>query len=341
MAVNLLDTRTMLLALEQMPEPRTFLLDTFFKEEEKSITEYVDIDIVKGKKRLAPFVRSIDQGKIVERAGFTQKTFQPPYIKIKMKTTAQDFLKRMAGQTIYVGSSPFERAAQQAGKDLKYLQDMIIRREEQMASQLLNTGKVVVSGDGINAEIDFGMDVTHLPTASPIWSNSSSDPLKDIRTWARVIEDDCGLVSDICVMGFDAVEAFLGHTKVQKFMDMRRVDAGEIKPNLLPNGASFVGTLRLPGLIIDIYSYNESYLDDTDTKQYFVPVGKIWMGSTRARAARHYGAIQDVEFTELVPVRWFPKSWTEKDPSVQWLLLQSAALPCLHQVDGFLSATVL
>lgn len=340
MAVSLFDTRTMLQALEQMFPAVAFLLDMFFRAEEKSMTKYVDIDIVKGNRKLAPFVRPIDKGKVVERLGYSTKSFEPPYIKSKMKTTAQDFLQRSPGNIMYLGSSPAQRAAEQLGKDLKYLQDACIRTEEQMASQLLTTGKVVVVGDGINAEVDFGMAGDHKPTASPLWDNGSADPLNDLRTWVRKVSQDSGIVPDVSVMGFDAVSEFLDNTKVQKLLDLRRVDIGEINPRALPQGASFVGTLRLPGLTIDIYSYDESYTDTNGNLQYFVDPKKVIVGSTRARTARHYAAIQDLK-AGLAPVRWFPKTFEEDDPSVLWLLLQSAPLPCLHQVDAFACATVL
>lgn len=329
----------MLEALEQMLVPKSFLLDTFFSKQEQSLTKYVDIDIVKGNRKLAPFVRPIDQGKVVERLGYTTKSFEVPYIKVKMKSNAQEHLQRAAGQTIYVGSSPAKRAAEQHGKDLAYLQDLVARREEEMASQALQTGKVVVVGDSINAEIDFGSSVVP-QNASTMWEQNNSDPIKDLRTWVRTLSQRSGIMPDICVMGFDAITEFLDDAKVQKLIDLRRVDIGQINPSLLPSGASFVGTLRVPGLTLDLYGYDESYTDSAGDTQYFVHPKKIIIGSTKARTARHYASIQDIKFGGLVPVRWFPKSWEEEDPSIQWLLLQSAALPCLHQPDAFICGTV-
>lgn len=334
MAIDIFETRTMLQALEMMTLPRTFLLDTFFKTQEVSNSEYVDIDIIKGKRRLAPFVQPTSQGKVVERTGFTTRTFKPPYIKMKMVTTATDILKRSPGETIYDGGkSPSDKAAEQVGKDLLELTNMIIRREEWMAAQALNTGKITVSGEGFNAEVDFLMAADHKVTLSgtALWTDAASDPVTNLRTWKRKISQDSGLVPDIAIMGSSVLDAFLNHSKVQNLLNNRRIDMGIINPQALPSGASYWGNIE--GL--DIYAYDEWYVDDTGTEQPMVPVDKIFLGSTKARTARHYGAIKDLEATAAV--KYFPKSWEEKDPSARWIMVQSAPLVCPHQIDAFMS----
>jgi hypothetical protein len=61
--MDLFDTRTMLEPLETQFSPRTFLLDTFFPMIETHATPYVDIDIVKGKRRMAPVVAPRAEGR--------------------------------------------------------------------------------------------------------------------------------------------------------------------------------------------------------------------------------------------------------------------------------------
>lgn len=343
MSVSLFDTRTMLTALEQMHPPKTFLLDTFFREENQATTEYVDIDIIKGKRKVASFTSPLDKAEVVARAGYTTNSIKLPYIKEKMKTTAEDFLKRQAGNNMYVANAnPVTLAIQQEGKDLAYIQDMIVRREELMAAQALDTGIITMTGSGINATVNFGMDATHKIAVEAItaWSEASADPLENLKTWSLTVQKDSGLIPEIIIMGLDAAKYFIANTIVQKYMDMLRVEMGQIKPELLPSGAHYLGTVNYPGLYCDIYTYAETYLDSNGDSQYYVPVKKVWLGTPKARCTRQYGAIQDVEFG-AVPTRFFPKSWVEHDPSVRWLMVQSAPLPCMHQPDAFLSAAVL
>jgi len=342
MAIDIFSTRTMLAALEKMFEPKTFFLDTFFSKSETSMTEYVDIDVYKRGRRLAPFVHYTSEAKLVERKGFKRLSFKPPYIKQKMLTTAEDILKTLPGNHIYQGnSSPADRAAKQLGRDLSELQDMIVRREEWMASQVLQAGKITVTGDGLDAEIDFQMDASHKITLATTWDNASADIVGDLRDWAQLIRKDSGLNPDIVVMGSDAASQFLENDAIQKLFDNRRIDIGTVSPTEVPGGVSFLGTIRLPSLTADIFTYDEWWEDDTGTLQPMMPTKKVIMGSRKARMVRHYGAIKDIEFGGLASVRWFPKSWIQRDPSARVLMLQSAPLVAPHDIDSFVCATVL
>lgn len=339
-AISLFETRDMIRALEQMKPVQTFLLDTFFTETETHVTKHVDIDIIKGKRRVAPFVSPLVEGTAIDRIGYTTNTYEPPYVKPKMVTHAQDFLKRQPGETIYGSSdSAGQRAAMQVGKDLAQMDELITRREEWMAATALQTGKIVVSGEGISATIDFLMDASHIITltGTDLWSDTTnSDPLGDLRTWKRLIFKDSGLNPTHVIMGTSAIDAFMAHPKVTNALDIRRITLGQIDPAILANGVTYYGTLNEVG--IDVYSYDE-YFDTGSGDTALVDAKKVIMGSNRARCTRHYGAIQDLEVNAAMSR--FPKSWEEKDPSVRFIMVQSAPLMALHQVDAFVCAKVL
>ena len=350
--IDIFDTRTMLEAIEQMKRPGRFLRDTFFPGFRQFDTATVDVDIVKGKRRLAPYVNPLAEGKVVERRGFTTNTLKPGYIKPKMATTAGDLLKRQPGEVLYQGGLGIEgRAAQQLGNDLAELLDMIDRREEWNAAQALNTGAVAMtligeSGDQ-EVSIDFQMAATHKVTlAGPdLWSDAGSDPIGDLSAWSRLCRQDSGLTPTDVVMGVDACQAFLNHADVQKKLDMRQVDMGAIKPELLEDGVTYIGRLKAPGLQIDVWTYDEWYYDEaTQTEISMVPADKVWIGSRRAQNSKLYAVIQDMEAIEggiAAAVQRFPKSWVTKDPSARWLMIQSAPLMALNQPDAFVSAKVL
>lgn len=332
--IDLFETRTMLKALDQTVPTKTFLLDTFFPTIRQSDTDIVDIDIVKGKRKLAPFVAPMHEGIAVIDEGYHTDTFRPPYIKAKKVSTAMEMLKRLPGNTIYQGEfSPSQRAAQKVGEDLRELQDMITRREEWMAAQALTTGKIHVQGEGVNQIIDFQMRPDHqeILTGGALWSSATSNPIRDLRRWQEKIVQDSGLVARVAVLGRDVLNAFLDNEKVQKVLDNYRIQLGQIDPQSLPNGAKYWGSID----DIDLYSYNEWYLDDNGVEQPMVPANTIIVGANTARTARHYGAIHDLDATAAVP--YFPKSWTQQDPSVRFVMLQSAPLVIPHQIDAFMS----
>jgi len=102
--VNLYETRTMMRVLRQMKPARSFFRNTFFGPfgtGQLFQTEHIDIDIVRGTRRMAPFVNPKHEGKLVESQGYETWTYKPPYIKPKLVTTAEDFQKRMPGEFIY------------------------------------------------------------------------------------------------------------------------------------------------------------------------------------------------------------------------------------------------
>lgn len=350
MAYDLFNTRTMLQALEQRYPARTFFLKMFFSVMNVADTDTIDIDIWKGKRRLAPFVNPRLQGKVVEKLSYKTLSYKPPYVKPKMVTTAADILERPAGSTIYTANqSPAQRASLEVGKNIGTLDDMITRREEWMAASVLTTGKIVVQGDGVDDEIDFLMEPSHLPTLSggALWTaHTTATPIADLRTWKKLVSKDSGLVPTDCIMGSTAYENFMQCEEVigtsggkKGLFDLRRVDVGQIVPREQPDGVTYIGTITELGL--DIWTYDEYYVDEiseNDEERSMMPENKVLMGSTRAYCRRQYGAIKDLKATAAVPR--FPKTWEEDDPSARYLMLQSSPLPSMHQVDAFLCAEV-
>jgi len=341
MAVDIFQTRVMLRALDQLYKPKMFLRDLFFTEVKTSNSRHVDIDIMKGKRRLAPYVSPLMEGKQVERIGFTTNSYEPPYVKPKMVTTATEFLNRSMGEHIYEGNkTPAQRAREALGKDLSTLNEEIDRLEESQAAAALDGGVITCVGDGVNATIDFGMAATHkiTLTGNDLWTDeTNANPLLNLNTWKRLIAKDSGLVPDTVIMGETAWDNFIKHPKVRTALDTRRIDLGIIDPRTLPNGAQYMGTLK--EVNVDVYTYDEWYLNSSAVLTPMVNVKKVLMGCTKARAIRHYGAIQDLQ--ALASVSRFPKSWTKEDPSVRYVMIQSAPLMGLHQVDAFVTAQVI
>jgi Phage major capsid protein E len=344
--IDLYDQRTLLQAMEQKPPVRTFLMDTFFKNTVQSYTEKVDIDIIKGKRRVACYVSPVKEGHVVKRDGYSTNTYTAPYIKEKIPAKAGLAFKRLAGETLYSGVSPMERINKIIADELSELDDMITRAEEIQAAQGLFTGHVIVKDEnGIQKDdIDFQLDGTHNLTlsGSNLWSATDFKKnalLAQFRTWRKLLIRDSGIAPTDIVLGTDTADKFiavLDPDDETSGISSVRVDRGQINPQNLPGGVTYWGFFAELGC--DIWSYDEYYLSGSSTVA-MVPEKKVWMGSRNARFDKNYGVIQDLD--SMVPVARFPKSWDEKDPSIRWLMLQSAPLMAPHQVDSFLVAQVL
>lgn len=350
--IDIFDTRTMLEAVEQMKRPRMFLRDMCFPPAAPVDTETVDIDIIKGKRRLAPFVSPLSEGKRVDDIGFTTSTLKPGYIKPFKITSAQQLLHRLPGQTIYQGGQTVEQRAQiKLGQDLAELMDMIDRREEWMAAKAMDSGIITMKIKGETADktvtVDFLMPGSHKVTlaGNDLWSDTTnSDPIAKLRSLAQLAAQDSGLAPDTLILGADAATAFINHPKVKDLLNFRRADMGEISVKSLPNGVSYLGQLRAPSLFVDVYTYDEWFIDeDTLAEGPMVPVKKAWLCSTRAACKTLYAVIQDLEAIEggQAAVQRFPKSWVPKNPSVRHVMVQSAPLVAMLQPDAFISVQVL
>ena len=342
MAISMFDTRTMLKALEQQPKPKTFLRDMFFSgDPEYSDTAKVDIDIVKGRKIMAPFVSPVLEGKVLADQGFTTKTFEAPLLKPKKKTTAEDILKRLPGEPLYSGMSPDERAGIKLGKDLAELSDSIDRRIEWMCAQALFNGKITVSGEGVNYEIDFGVP-SEVLTGSALWDADGSNPIDTLRSIFSSVVRASGVSPDTVILAEDVVPYFINHSAVKDLLDRRLINTGQIDPRQLPNGATYIGYINEVGM--NIYSYLDWYLDEAGDEQPMVPAKKILVGSTRAQTTMNYGAVtiknDNGEMATYMNDK-VPHSWVSDDPVVRWVQLLSRPLPVPTQVDAFYVAQVI
>lgn len=342
--MNIYDTRTMLAAIEMMKPARTFLKDTFFPTSETLPTEHVDVDYYKGRRKLAPFVSPIHAGKVVDREGFTTKTFKPAPIKPQRIITINDINRRSMGENFYSPKSPDERAAELLARDLMELDETITRREEWMAAQVLFTGQVRIKGEGVDRVLNFDFDNKETLSGTSKWNNAESDPIAYLKKKRLEVIKKSGVNPDTVIMSSDVVTEFIGHEKVKDALNTRRVELGVIQPNALPNGATYIGSLLELGL--DIYSYDEWYFDEeTREEKPMVPEGHIMIGSSTARSTFKYGSVTITEpttgqFTTYEGER-IPDTWISKNPDARFLQLHSLPLPIPHEVDSWYVSKVI
>ena len=347
--VSIYEPRTMGRIVEKLPPVRTFFRDTFFRREETFNTESVDVDFVKGTRKVAPFVHRIIGGKTVPNTGYETKTYKPPLVAPDKITTVDDLLKRRPGESLVSGRSPAERAVLKMSDDFRELRDMISRREELMCVQSIFTGKIPIIGEGLNEVIDFGFTNTEIiSTATKKWSNAGSDPIGDLKRWHKQVQKTGFTNCNACVMADDVATAFVGHEKVQKVLDVRNYNLAVIQPRQLPNGVTYVGTIHELGM--DVYTYNEWYLDDwtdpeTPEEKPLVPDGMLAMLSTNANYSMYYGAItlidEGTKEFKTVEGKYVPDTWVKRKPARRFLQLQSAPLSVPHDVDSWFTAKVL
>ena len=348
--ISIYDPRTMGKLVERMPKVHTFIKSTFFRNVETFDTQKIDVDFKKGNRQLAPFVHKKIGGVTIDNEGFQTDTYEPPLVAPNKITTIDDILKRTPGESLYNGKSPNQRAIEKMQRDFTELDEMITRREEWMCCQALFTGKIPIldkNGKKIQAEIDFNFTNKVVLKDTEKCNKTQGGKIKQLKAWRKQVQKTGFVNCNMCIMGDEALESFLADEEVLKMLDVERYDLAVIKPKELPNGVTYIGTLQGEGM--DIYSYNEWYLDNWTNKEKadnkpLVPTNAVILLSTEAEYSMYYGAVGIVDEAgktiEVVEGSRIPEQWLERKPARRFLQLNSAPLCVPHEVDSWYVATV-
>lgn len=338
------DVITMLTAINNTPRPKTFLLNLLFGGRVKTFsTATVMADFTKGKRRMAPFVSPYVGGKLIEREGREARTYTPPLIQPRDVLTPERLNTRMAGESLQSALSPADRLAKEQADILDVFDQYITRREEWMAAQLLFTGAIHMVGEGVDESFSVGFSNTDTLSNADLWSASTANPIGDINTWRRTVQEKSGITPNAAVMSSDVADAFLNHPNVKDMLDVRRMEMGTINPSELPNGATYLGSLAREGM--DLYEYNEWYVDDsTGLSKPMVPATYMALVPTADRnpgAQMLYGA-----WTEMVKKTTYegariPRVWSEEGPNATFIEVVSRPLPLMPDADSWFVAKVL
>lgn len=319
-----------------------FLLNRYFNETSISTTgDTIFFDVLTGKPRLSPFVSPLVEGMVVESLGYTTSSFKPAYVKDKRVLEDGKAVRRPAGAPI---GGPLDGMAirrLQLSQESDDQIAMIERRQEWMAAQELLLGKVTVSGEKYPSSlVDFGRDaalsVTLLTTAR--WNDSAPVPLDNLETWAGLVRDKSGANAVDVIMSQTAWASFRDNADVRDLLSKltnisprTTIDAGPDAQTLGVADKGQVGDFN-------IFVYTDSYVDENGATQLFLPADYILMVG-QVEGVRHYGQIKD-EAAGFQALDYFQKSWTQPDPAVRYLMLQSAPLPVPYRINATLAAKV-
>jgi len=347
--VNLYTPRYLAEVVKVAPPMYTFFKDTFFTNVKTFATERVDIDLVKGDRHMAAFVHPKLGGTAMQESGYITRSYKPPLVNPYSITTADQLLQRLPGEDMYSGKTPAQRAAEKLVEEYNKMNDAATRREEWMAAQAIMTGGIHVLGEGVEETIDFILNNKETLTGTARWGQSAAKIRENLRAWKRKVQLNGFANVNMVVMGREAWDKFCTDKDIRETLDIRRYDYGVLgQERELPNGLTYHGHLNDPA--VDIYEYNEVYLDDwTDPKNPktlpLVPDNAVLMISSAARYMMAYGLCTYIEDQSQ---RWVTaqtprllRSYVAHRPDRRMVELQTRPLPIPDKVDSWQVATVL
>lgn len=350
MSLGTYDTQVLQGLIQTLFTPSTYWLDSFYGSTQTFEQEYIDFDVLVGARRMAPFVSPLVQGKPLLAQGYSTKRFKPAYIKPKDIVDPNRIIKRRAGEPLNGSMSLQARKDAVVADILTEHKAQILRRQEWMACQAIVTGKVTVSGAEYPTQVvDFGRRASHtvVNTGAALWSApTTSTPLTDLETAVIQFQQDTGYVVDRVTMDVNSWKAYRVHPQViAQLNTLQRGTSDSIQSSILGGGtAQFVGVVgntQLP-----IYVYNDFYEDATSTAaspvyQPYLANGTVVLTSSQGiQGIRAFGAIMDGQ-AGYAAVEQFAKNWVENDPSVEYIMSQSAPLMIPTRPDCSLSIKVL
>lgn len=332
-----LSTREMMEAFEQTPPVRTFLQKTFFPSEQTHIAEKVEFDVRKGKRIMAPFVSPRKAGKVITRQGFKTNRFTTPKLAPERPLTIDDISSRAIGENIYSQKTPEEREDELLARDVTELEESIARRKEWMCRQVLYEGKldVVDEEEGIDVQIDFGFRNIVVLGADEQWSLATVNPLVLLRKERKKIIKATGKAPDIAIFSSDVIEDFITNPFVIKAMNVLNMKNIEIKPRVVDPALTFYG--RIAELDLDIYTYDEYFLNDEGEEEAMVPLGTVLLGHSQGEGQIEYGLVTQMEDKKFCSYegKLVPKIWADENNEIKKIRLTSRPLPRPFDVESW------
>lgn len=358
MSLEIYKTETMLDAVELMKPKATFLRDRYFPlaadpyfPTEDVLAEFKD----ETNRRLAPVVEEKKGGIPVSRSGYKAERFTPPYIAPERPLTMDDLKKKGFGEELFSSKTPEDRVAKILRRDLQEMDEMISNREEQMAASLLINNKVdlKVYADDYNANevdtytlkmYDGGTNPASYDMGGGTWTTSNSRIISDVSNMATMLEER-GLPAEDVLLSPDVADIVINNENIQKLLDNRRYEMGQVAPEALPAGAVKVCSLIVNGRLMNFYSYSRKYYDDIAKKnKLFLPSGTVVVTAAGA-GERLYGAVSQINESDTDPTTYsgarVPHVTVDRHQGIRTLTEKSRPLLKPKQLNPWVSASVL
>ena len=353
MPFNFYETHNLLMAVEQLTPPTTFLRDRYFPTNAATdifSTNDVLVEYKDGSKRIAPFVAPRKGGVTILRSGYEVQRFEPPFVAPRRMLTIDDLNKRGFGEALLTQLTPEVRQRTLILKDAQELSEMITRREEVMAAEVMQTNACVMKHIADDADV---IDEKYIQfytgdsnpaqyTPSGTWAKDYAGIGADLGAMARMLTKR-GLGATELVVGADVADAILANAEIQKLLDINNYNAGRIDPKTLPNGATHIATLNVKGRLIDVICYDEEYTDGSESKSYIDP--KTVILTTPAAGRTLYGAVSQVEQSDgqfhTYTGKRVPKYLSNAEGNTRSLTLSACPLLIPNNKNPFIVAKVL
>jgi len=266
-----------------------------------------DIDIVRSNKRTAKLVQRgimalpIEGHTAVVKEKYTERNLIPPLGEELSPIDANQLFLRTLGETSFQQKSRLEKMRELARELHVEQHRRFIRLFEYLASTVVLTGAMpaIFGTTEAGLTFDFKRKATHTFTAAASWLTAATNVLGDIDTGCELVRADANVTPDFALASAEAMAGILVNTKILANADNRQVNQGYLVTSnqvpqkfkhLIDNGFIFRGELMTPkGHSLHLFTYLDSYDNDSGTDTKYLTADKFIIGSTQARMDRVFG----------------------------------------------------
>lgn len=344
MAFDINSTRSLLGVINRAYPPNPLLVNTFFPNAITYSSEYLDVDFKKGGRSMAPFVVPGSQGVNMQRDGFETKSYKAPLMKPKRVLTAEQLQKRLAGESVYSGRTPQQRAEEYRAEDIKELTDMCTRTEEYMAAKLLIDGSYTINGyadDGKTQKIDtisFNFTQKQTLSGTDTWDKDTSDAYGNLQEASKTIRRNAGLTPTIMMCSEATSNLLLNNKSIyDKLLIPSRDNAALMSFATKIQSPEVMRFGLLGALGLEMYTYEGGYINNEGVFTPYLPDDYVIIG-VAGRGKRLYGAVTQMEDDKQFHTyegRYVPKVTMNIENDYCSIAMQSRCLVVPESVDDW------
>jgi hypothetical protein len=332
--MNIFDLYTLAGIQRRIKTAPTFWLNEFYKRQINFDGKNILFEKVYGDDRkLAPFVVPTAQGRPQKLDGYEMDTFRPAYIKQKDAVDVTMHLERVAGEALGGTLTIDQRRNAVIAELLRRQKVKITNTWNWLAARATIDGKVTIKGEDYpEVVVDFRRDaaLTKTLTGGAKWDQGTADPLADLKESRIAANELSGARISRNIFGANAWELFAQRVDLKEMMNVN-YGGQNTKVTLIADG--YGDTLEYMGTIqgtsgqgkIECWVDTTRFVDADGNEQYYLDQNTVVGVSDMMAGVRCFGAIMDAD-AGYRPLDTFFKNWRENDPSVEYLLSQSAPL---------------
>lgn len=281
------NTYTMIAVIQKLYPVVQFFKNRYFPDGKVYYSDKALIETKRKGRRVAPFVVPVVDGIVMESEGYQTYEIEAPYIIPKKTITPADIKKKAFGEDPNSGRTPADRAYDLEKEYLDDLRLSIMRRWELMCTEIITTGKVYMKHFA-TAE-DAAKDVNYREAELQYYKDEFSNKYTFPKDWASMtiqekVQEFYKIAQELhnrgvkctdIVMTSDVSMGLMTDKEFMEFYKYNKVDIGTLKPEELPAGIVFNGTININGILMNLFTYDSVFENMDGSVKEFLPAGTI------------------------------------------------------------------